>query len=153
MNRLALTHVANCADCFVTATESFKAIGQTLNVTDGDAPRNWSYMGRYLRDSRTRGVRIFLPYRLGKLAGHIATACSRLLFGRDGKLPGILVPLKYEARFIPLNVDRSRLRDVLGWHPPLSFEQAWQRSFDPGGGPRAKARASAAARTPEIANA
>jgi nucleoside-diphosphate-sugar epimerase len=54
--RLPLTHVENCADCFVAAIESPAASGQVFNVIDGDAVRVWRYAREFARGTGRRGL-------------------------------------------------------------------------------------------------
>jgi hypothetical protein len=53
---------------------------------------------------------------VGLAIAHAAEATSRALFPpKGGKLPGVLVPRRYRARFRPLPVDNRRAKQVLGW--------------------------------------
>jgi nucleoside-diphosphate-sugar epimerase len=121
MTRLPLTHVANCADCFAVALENPKAVGQTFNIVDDDSVRAWQYMGTYLRGSRKPGVRIPVPYHLCQLIVHTAHRTSKLIFAGKGKLPSLLVPCRFTARFKPLRYPMDFVRDTLGWTPSRNF--------------------------------
>ena len=55
---------------------------------------------------------------------------GRLLFGPGGKLPSILVPCRFEARFKPLRFSNEKLSRGLGWRPTLSYAEALQASGD-----------------------
>jgi hypothetical protein len=57
----------------------------------------------------------------------MASWTSRLLFGHQGKLPGLFVPIKFRARFRPLEFPNRKLREQLGWQPKWSFHAAWRR--------------------------
>jgi nucleoside-diphosphate-sugar epimerase len=123
LTRLPLTHVTNCADCFVTALENSKAVGQTLNIVDDDSVRAWEYMGTYLRGSQTPGVRIPIPYLLCQLFVHAAHRTSKWIFNGKGKLPSLLVPIRFTARFKPLRYPTEFLRNTLGWTPSRNFAE------------------------------
>ena len=127
--RMPLTHVENCAHCFAAAVDEPSSIGETFNVVDGHRIGVWGYMGRYMRRRRVRGVRVVLPYTLAYAVTRLAQFTSRRIFRGKGKLPSILVPCKFEARFKPLRFSNRKLRDVLGWQPPLSFEQCLERTY------------------------
>lgn len=129
--RLPLTHVVNCADCIAVATEHPAAVGETFNVVDADGVRTWRYLGDYLRGKAERGTRIPVPYHLGLLVNHLAALTSCILFKGKGRLPGILTPLRFRARFRPMRSGRVKLRQVLGWEPPLSYSQALERTYRP----------------------
>ncbi len=124
---LPLSYVENCADCFLASLESPAAVGETYNVLDTKVITAWQYMGKCLRAGVVPGRRLPLPYWLGICGAQIASWTSRLLFGPTGKLPGLFVPIKFRARFRPLQFPNRKLREQLGWQPPWNFEQAWQR--------------------------
>lgn len=123
--RLPLTHVVNCADCFAAAVGSDAAVGATLNVVDGDAPRTW----RYARDvsGRADGVRVPVPYVLGFALVRLVHRVARALLGERLRLPSIFVPRRFEARFKPVRATGAEARRVLGWQPPLGYEEALNR--------------------------
>jgi UDP-glucose 4-epimerase len=128
--RLPLTHVRNCADCFVDALENPQAIGQTFNVVDDDSIRAWEYMGEYLRGSGRRGVRVAVPYLLSLLIVHVAHRTSKLIFRGKGKLPSLLVPCRFTARFKPLRYPTGFVRTTLGWTPRLNFEECRRLTWE-----------------------
>lgn len=129
LNRLPTTHVENCADCFVACAESPHAAGHTFNVVDGEGEVNWRYMLQWVRHTGSWGLPVPVPYRLGLGFTRLARFTSKLLFRGKGKLPGILVPAQFEAQFKPLRFSDRRLREVVGWTPPLSFEECVRRTY------------------------
>lgn len=129
--KLPLTYVENCADCFVIAAENGAAIGGTFNVVDGDEVTAWRYAGEYLRRTGTRATAVPIPYQLGMGLARLAHGTGRRLLGPTVKLPSLLVPARFEARFKPLRFPATRVRDVIGWCPRYDFEQALTRTFGP----------------------
>lgn len=129
LTRLPLTHVENCADCFVAATESERAVGRTFNVVDGDDVRAWRYMGEYLRRTGTPGIRVPVPYGLSLALVRLVQAASKRIFHGKGKLPSVMMPARFEARFKPLRFPTTRLRETLGWQPAHDFEDALERTY------------------------
>ena len=123
--RLPLTYVENCADCFATAVDSDAAPGETFNVVDspGVNPR------RFVRASGAR-VLVPVPFGAGLAAARLARATARRLFGPEAQLPSLLAPERFVARFKPVQVSTRKLEEVLGWTPPVSFEEALARTFD-----------------------
>jgi UDP-glucose 4-epimerase len=118
--RLRLTHVENCAAAFADAAEK-RATG-AFNIVDDEQVSAWRYAGRLLKDS-SRTFRLPLPYGAGLAIAHLAAITSRILFPpKGGKLPGILKPRHYRARFKPLRYDTRRAREVLGWKCKSFFE-------------------------------
>ena len=126
--RIPLTHVENCADLFALAAEDPRARGQTFNVGDGDGERIWCFAGEYLRGTGARRIRIPIPYHL---AYWMVRAAFATVFRRNLKLPGLLIPCRFEARLKPLRFSYRRAREVLGWRPPLTFRECLSRSFGP----------------------
>jgi len=132
LSRMPLTHVENCADLFALAAADPRARGQTFNVVDGEGERIWTYLGEYLHRTGERGVRIPVPYSLAFSMVRVAYAT---LFGRNPKLPHVLVPCRFESRLKPLRYSNRRAREVLGWTPPLDFRACLLRTYParPGG--------------------
>jgi len=129
--RLPLTHVENCADCFAEATVNPKAIGQTFNVVDDSGVPVKDYLRDYLKGTKARGRGVPIPYPLAILGVRAAQWTSRRLFRGKGKLPSILMPARFEARFKPLRFDNRKLREVLGWSPPLDPAERLRRTYGP----------------------
>jgi UDP-glucose 4-epimerase len=126
---LPLCHVVNCADCLVMALDNPASIGETFNVTDGDEIRVWRYVMEYARRSGQRGALIPMPYLLGLGIAHLASFTSRSLFGKKGKLPSLLTPRRFESQFKPIRFSNQKLRELLNWNPPLSFNEGLDLSF------------------------
>jgi len=124
--RCPLTHVENCADLFAVAATDPRAVGQTFNVVDGVGERIWPYLGAYLRGVGERGIRIPIPYRLAVVLVRLAYAT---VFARNPKLPNILIPCRFESRLKPLRYTNQRVREVLGWEPPLDLRECLARTY------------------------
>ena len=128
MTRIPLTHVENCADLFALAATDPRAKGQTFNVVDGPGERIWSYLSDYLRGTGEKGLRLPVPYALGISAVRLAYAT---VFRTATKVPGILIPNRFESRMKPLKFDYRRAREVLGWSPKLDHQACLARTFGP----------------------
>jgi UDP-glucose 4-epimerase len=128
LTRLPLTHVENCADVFALAAEDPRARGQTFNVVDGRGERIWTFLGDYQRGTGERGLRIPIPYRPALWAIRLAYAT---VFRRATKVPTVLIPNRFESRLRPLRFENRRLREVLGWKPPLDYRQCLERTYGP----------------------
>jgi UDP-glucose 4-epimerase len=127
--RLPLTYVVNCADAFaVVVDKADKARGQVFNVVDGFDISSWRFAGEYLKRTGTRSRRIPLPYWVGRAISTTINGVSRLLFKGEGKLPSIVVPVRYEARFKPVASDYRNLR-ALGWTPPLTLSECLAQTY------------------------
>ena len=129
--RLPLTHVENCAHAFAEATVNPKAAGQTFNVVDDAGPTVSDYLRDYFEGTGGRGLRVPIPYGLAYPGVRLARWVSRRLFRGKGKLPSLLVPCRFEARFKPLRYDNRGLREALGWTPPLGHAERLRRTYGP----------------------
>lgn len=127
--RLPQTYVENCADLFACAAEDPRAAGRTFNVIDDDKVRIWGYLGAYLRHTNERGVRVPIPYVVGSAATHVIQAISRAVFHGKGKLPGLLIPCRFAARFKPLRFRNQLAREVLDWRPPWAYDECLRRTY------------------------
>jgi 2-alkyl-3-oxoalkanoate reductase len=124
--RLPLTHVENCADLFSKAATDLRAIGETFNVVDGPGERIWTYVGDHLRYSGTRGIRVPLSYALVWTTIKVMYAAG---LRRLGRLPGLLVPRRFEARLKPLFFSNRRIHEQLGWQPPHAYSDCMNLTY------------------------
>lgn len=119
LSRLRLTHVENCAAAFVAAAE--KRIAGTFNIIDDEQVSAWRYAGG-LNDRGSGRIRIPVPYQAGLAMAHLAAMAGHLLPPVGRKLPAVLNPREYRARFKPLRYDSRQAREVLGWKCRPFFE-------------------------------
>jgi 2-alkyl-3-oxoalkanoate reductase len=128
LTRMPMTHVENCADVFALAVADARARGQTLNVVDGRGERIWTYLSDYMGGSGRPGWRLPVPY-------WVAISMVRLgyatVFRSASKVPSILIPRRLESRLKPLRFENRRLRETLGWTPPLDYRQCLERTYGP----------------------
>jgi nucleoside-diphosphate-sugar epimerase len=129
LTRLPLTHVINCADALVTTIESPASAGQVFNVVDDDNVRVWRYAREYARRSGRGGLPLPVPYALGLGTARLASFVSRRWFGKKGKLPSLLTPRRFQWQFKPLRFSNKRLRQTLGWRPPLGLEEGLRETY------------------------
>jgi UDP-glucose 4-epimerase len=124
--RMPMTHVENCADVFAVAAIDPRARGQTLNVIDDPGERIWRYLSDYMRGSGQTGWRLPVPYWLAISTVRLAYAT---VFRSATKVPSILIPRRLESRLKPLHFENRRLRETLGWTPPLNYQQCLARTY------------------------
>jgi UDP-glucose 4-epimerase len=142
LTRIPMTHVENCADVFALAAVDTRARGQTLNVVDGPGERIWAYLSEYMRGNGQLGWRLPVPYWVAISMVRLAFAT---VFRNASKVPSILIPCRFESRLRPLRFENRRLRETLGWTPPLDYQQCLERTYGPAP-PNAPGRSSASAR-------
>ena len=126
---MPLTHVDNCADCFATVALDERAAGQTFNVVDDEGTSAWRYCGDWLRGTGRRAWRIPVPYAIAYGVTRVAQAISRAIFEYGGKLPSILVPCRFEARFKPVRFSNRKLAERVDWTPPHDYAACLDRTF------------------------
>lgn len=126
MTRIPMTHVENCADVFAIAATDPRARGQTLNIVDGPGERIWRYLSDYMRGNAERGWRIPIPYRLAISVVKLAYAT---IFRSATKVPSVLIPRRLESRLKPLHFENRKLRETLGWTPPLDYVRCLERTY------------------------
>jgi UDP-glucose 4-epimerase len=129
LRRLPLVHVDNCADWFAHALESPRSVGETFNLVDGDDVTAWRYAGELLRGTGLAARRVALPYHGVRAGVEAAYRASRALYGETAKLPSMFVPPRFVTRFAPFRYRTTKLREVLGWRPPLGFEACVARTW------------------------
>jgi nucleoside-diphosphate-sugar epimerase len=128
LTRIPMTHVENCADIFALAAADARARGQTLNVVDGPGERIWTYLSDYIRGSGQPGWCVPVPYWLAINMVRLAYAT---VFKSASKVPSILIPHLFESRLKPLRFENRRLRETLGWTPPLGYQECLERTYGP----------------------
>jgi 2-alkyl-3-oxoalkanoate reductase len=126
LTRIPMTHVENCADVFALAAADPRAQGQTLNIVDGPGERIWTYLSDYMRGAGQPGWRLPVPYWLAICAVRLGFVT---VFRRATKVPAILTPPRLEAMLKPLRFENRRLRETLGWTPPLDYQQCLARTY------------------------
>jgi nucleoside-diphosphate-sugar epimerase len=128
---LPLTYVESCADAVVAAAERRSAIGATVNVVDDDLPSR----RRFLHEVGAAGLwdrpTTALPWWAAIGVASAAQRTNRACFDGRARLPGILVPSRVRARFLPLRFTNDRARAVLGWSPAFDLDAALARVLSP----------------------
>jgi UDP-glucose 4-epimerase len=118
LRRLPLTHVESCADCIALAVDCDAARGETFDVVDTDDVRAWRYAEALVRSGAVGARRrIALPYHAGLALALAARALARPLLGPGLRLPGLLVPERYRARFRSYRFPNAKAMRLLGWKP------------------------------------
>jgi UDP-glucose 4-epimerase len=126
---MPLSYVENTASAFVSAAEKPAAAGQVLNVLDHERVSAWRYAGSLIgRGDGSPRLRVPVPYWLAITSTRLAQWTSRQIFRGKGKLPSILVPCRFEARFKPVRFVDQKLRTALEWNQPVTFDEALRRT-------------------------
>jgi nucleoside-diphosphate-sugar epimerase len=126
--RLPLTYVDNCAEAFALAADAPGAAGRGLNVVDSDEVRVGEYAERVLAVTPELRRVVGVPGPLAFAASRCGDLLLRTAFGADAKIPGIVAPRRFDARFKDLRFPAEAAREALGWAPRLDFDEAWRRT-------------------------
>ncbi|WP_198805175.1 NAD-dependent epimerase/dehydratase family protein [Leptolyngbya sp. BL0902] len=127
--QMPLTYVENCAAAMIAALQSTAAVGATLNIVDDDLPTRQAYTDALVRQGTWKPKVIPLPWGAFRgVAQAVWWGQQTLLRGR-GKLPGLLIPARLEARLKPLTYTNGKAKQVLGWQPAYHWREAIERSF------------------------
>ncbi|WP_175722009.1 UDP-glucose 4-epimerase family protein [Burkholderia anthina] len=117
--RRSIVYVDNLADALLQCAIDPRAAGECFHVADDDAPSVAGLL-RMVGDALGRPARLFpVPLAALRLAGRLT--------GRRAAIDRLTGSLQ---------LDTSRIRRVLGWHPPYTTRQgleataAWYRSRD-----------------------
>ncbi|MEZ2309418.1 UDP-glucose 4-epimerase family protein [Paraburkholderia sp. RCC_158] len=120
--RRSLVYVGNLADALMRCAIDPRAVAQRFHVADSDAP-TVAELCRALGRHLGRPARLLpIPESMLRLAGRVT--------GRSAQIDRLVGALQ---------VDTSRIRTVLGWHPPYSCDEGlaatarWYRSTRRGG--------------------
>jgi nucleoside-diphosphate-sugar epimerase len=128
--RLPLVYVEHCAEAVVRTAESEAAAAHVLNVVDDNPPTQGRYAALLRRRLALRPRVLVVPRLAVRLLASAATTTNALVFQGRAKIPGLLVTARFDARFRPLAYDNRRIKQVLGWAPRYSLEEALTRSFE-----------------------
>ena len=127
MTRMPMTHVENCADVFALAAADRPR--SRPNLERGRRPRRTNLdvsLGLHARQRRARLARA--RSRSGSPSSAVRLGFATV-FRRATKVPSILIPRRLESRLKPLQFENRRLRETLGWTPPLDYKQCLARTY------------------------
>jgi nucleoside-diphosphate-sugar epimerase len=124
--RLRLVHVENAAAAFAAAVERPEETGATINLVDPDTPTAWRHLGECLRRDGG-GVRAPVPYAVAAATVAAVHRLAVALLGPAARLPAVLVPARFAARFKPLTYSTDAAAELLGWRPPVTYREGLQR--------------------------
>ena len=114
-NRRSFVYLGNLADAIVACVNHPLAANQTFLVSDGEDVSTPNLM-KIIANALGKKVRLFsLPYGILRILCKIAGREKEL-----EKLTGTLV------------VDSSKIRNLLGWKPPFTFEQGIKETVKKG---------------------
>lgn len=127
--QMPLTYVENCAEAMVAALKSPDSVGSTVNIVDDDLPTRQAYTEALVQKGDWKPTVIPVSWRFFRQIAQIVWAGSQRLLGGRGKLPGLLIPARLDARLKPLIYTNAKAKQVLGWQPRYGWQEALERCF------------------------
>ncbi|MGP1375879.1 MAG: NAD-dependent epimerase/dehydratase family protein [Almyronema sp.] len=127
--QMPLTYVENCAEAIVLAAEKEAAIGQTINIVDDRLPSKQAFTQALLKHDPNPPKVVPVNWGLMQLLANAAWFVNQKLLNGQARLPGLLVPAKLHGRFRPHRYSNQRAKQLLGWSPQYSLEEAIIRSL------------------------
>lgn len=120
---IPLTYVENCAVAIIQAIKSSNSIGQTINIVDDELPTQQEYAQKILKNLKINPRIIYLdPSSVRSLGQFIVWGNQKLLQDRL-KIPSLLVPSRFDARFKPLKYSNRQAKKILNWTPLYSLDE------------------------------
>jgi nucleoside-diphosphate-sugar epimerase len=126
--QIPLNYVENCAEAILLAVERDEAIGKTLNIVDDDLPNQKEYASKLKQHTSEHPRLIPVNWTVMRLAVDALWLYNKLLLKGQMKPPGIFVPARLHPRFKPFRYGNARIKQVLGWTPKYSLDEAIDRS-------------------------
>ena len=123
-NVIPLTHVENCADAIVAASEHPEAVGQAFNVIDDDLPTSRRYLTRYRRDVASMRT-VWIPYGAMQALSRSVEWYHR---HSHGQLPAVFTRYKTATLWKGTRFDNGKLKRI-GWSPRISTRDGLTASF------------------------
>ena len=68
-----------------------------------------------------------VPSAALRTAAHLVDAASAKWLGGKAKVPGYVIPERFEAQFRELKYTNAKAKALLGWHPKYSLSGAIDR--------------------------
>ncbi len=119
-------YVKNLVDGIFLAAEKPGAVGEVFNLTDGQRVTKRQFVGRVAELAGLRPPTRRIPLRLARFLANLVESVAKL---RGAENPPLINKARY--KFLGLNLDFSieKVRRVLGYQPPFTFEQGIERAM------------------------
>ncbi len=126
--RVPFTYVENCAEAVKLAGFKEGIDGQVFNVVDDDLPTGRQVLRKYRKAGRKFRV-IGIP----QVATNWLARFNEWYSERtEQQIPAVLTRYRVQAMWKPLQYSNSRAKEMLGWHPSTSFDEAFEKTMASG---------------------
>lgn len=122
---IPFTFVDNCADAVRLAGLKAGIEGQVFNIVDDGLPTGRDVLRRYRRAGHRVWVVGIPQFAINWLA------CFNERYSRktEQQIPAVLTRYRVQAMWKPLRYSNDRAKQQLGWHPSMSFDEAFERTL------------------------
>lgn len=125
-NRIPFTYVDNCAEAIVLAGITKGIEGEIFNIVDDDLPRSNEFLKSY--KSRVGKFKsISIPYNISYFLCYLWEKYSKW---SKGQLPPVFNRSRCSAEWKGNTYSNNKLKDLLGWTPRVSIEEAMSRYYE-----------------------
>lgn len=130
---VGFTYVENCAQAFVAATTCIcNEMLMVCNITDDEDTTVSDFLNETQKFNGVRH-RLSLPFGLGLCAAKMAWAIGSTVPPIGKRLPRLLRPAAYQARFPGAKTPNQHAKQSLDWEPRLSFKESWEHAANAAG--------------------
>ena len=124
-NTVPVTYVDNCAEAIVLAGLTPGVDGEVFNVVDDDLPSSRRFLREYKRHVRRFGS-LYVPHALSYLLCRLLEQYSHW---SHGQLPLVFNGRRWHAYWKKTRYTNAKLKERLGWSPPVPTAEAMSRYF------------------------
>lgn len=125
-NPIPLTYVDNCAEAIVLAGIKRGVDGEVFNIVDDDLPTSRAFLKMYKKNVG-HFKSIYIPYSLFYGFCYLWEKYSKW---SEGQLPPVFNRLRCAFAWKRKKYSNQKLKNLLGWKPEISFDQASNRYFE-----------------------
>ncbi|NJL48525.1 MAG: NAD(P)-dependent oxidoreductase [Leptolyngbyaceae cyanobacterium SM2_5_2] len=124
---MPLTYVENCADAILQSVETNEAIDTILNIVDDPLPNRRQYTQALIKHGHDTPTIVPITWSFCRGIAQMASLMNLWLFLGRVKLPGLLNPVRLDARFKPFTYSNSQAKKTLDWQPAYTWQDAIAR--------------------------
>ena len=126
--QVPFTYVENCAEAVKLAGFNSGIDGQIFNIVDDDLPTGRQVIRRYRKAGRKLRVIGIPQFATNWLARFNEWYSSKT----EQQVPAVLTRYRVQAMWKPLQYSNERAKQQLGWHPSITFDEAFERTIASG---------------------
>lgn len=128
--QIPLVHVENCAAAIAIAATMPEVGGETFNLVDDRLPTRQEWLARLAGRGDSPRFFLTLPWKFHR---HVIATLGRFavrLGISPRTIPGLLLPVRLDARFKAFRYNNEKAKLMLGWQPRDRFEETLKSRSD-----------------------